>query len=76
MPDRFAAEDHHGFDFREDQMTISEDGIPNQSLQATPVGAGLVVWSHGSGVPELGRSAHTPTFPQYGSARKKFHAEK
>ena len=27
----------------------------NQSLQATPVGAGLVVWSRGSGVPELYR---------------------
>ena len=57
MPDQFSAEDHHGFDFREDQMRISEDGIPNKALQATPVGAGLVAWSRGSGVPELHRYA-------------------
>ena len=53
--DQFAAEDRHRLDFREDQMRISEDGIPNQALQATPGNAGLVVWSRGSGVPELGR---------------------
>ena len=31
---------------------------PNQALPATPVGAGLEVLSHESGVPELGRSAN------------------
>ncbi len=55
LPDQFAAKEHHGFDFREDQMKISQDWIPNQSLQATPVGAGLEVLSHRPGVPELGR---------------------
>ncbi|MDO8729939.1 MAG: hypothetical protein Q7J69_01965 [Candidatus Omnitrophota bacterium] len=58
MPDQFAAEDHHGFDFREDQMRVSEDWIPNQSLQATPVGARRVVLSRRPGVPELRR--YTP----------------
>ena len=57
LPDQFSADDHHRFDFREDRMRDSENGIPNQSLQATPVGAGLEVLSHRSGVPELGRSA-------------------
>ncbi len=57
LPDQFAAENHHGFYFREDQMRISEDGIPNQSLQATPVSACLIVLSRRSGVPELGRYA-------------------
>ena len=56
LPDQFAAADRRGFDFREDQMRDSENGIPNQSLQATPVGAGLEVLSHRPGVPELGRS--------------------
>jgi hypothetical protein len=32
--------------------------MANQTLQARPVGAGLVAWSRGSGVPELGRWAH------------------
>ena len=36
LPDQFAADDHHRFDFREDQMRDSEDWIPNQSLQTTP----------------------------------------
>ncbi len=31
---------------------------PNHALQATPVGAGLVVLSRRPGVPELGRSAY------------------
>ncbi len=35
LPDQFAAEDHHGFDFREDQMRISEDWIPNKALERT-----------------------------------------
>src|SRR5262249_16198384 len=37
--------------FREDKMRVS-DRIPNNALQATPVDAGLVVWSRWSGVPE------------------------
>ena len=57
LPDQFAAEDHHGFDFREDQMTISEDRIPNQSLQTTPrLRLGWHVGRHWRGVSELGRS--------------------
>ena len=55
LPDQFAAEDRHGFDFREDHMRDSESGIPNQSLQATPVGAGVEVLRRRPGVPELGR---------------------
>ena len=55
LPDQFAADDHRGFDFREDQMRVSEDWIPNQSLQATPVSAGLVALSRRPGVPELDR---------------------
>ena len=56
-PDQFAADDHHGFDFREDQMRISEDWIPNQSLQTTPrFRLGWHVGRHWRGVSELGRS--------------------
>ena len=59
LPDQFAADDRHRFDFREDQMSISEDGIPNQSLQATPGSATLVVRRCRPGVPELGRWANS-----------------
>ena len=36
-------------------MRVSDYWKPNHSLQATPVGAGLVVWRRRPGVPELDR---------------------
>jgi len=35
LRDQFSADDRHGFDFREDQMKISEDRIPNKALERT-----------------------------------------
>ncbi len=55
LPDEFAEADHLGSDFREPLMRVEEDRKPNQSLQATPVGAGLEALSRRPGVPELGR---------------------
>jgi len=45
LPDQFAAEDHRGFDFREDQMRVSEDGIPNKALDRTAMSAVFSVFA-------------------------------
>ena len=57
LPDCFAAEGRHRLTMGGQSGGSFRDRKPNHALQATPVGAGLVVLSHRPGVPELGRQA-------------------
>ena len=52
---QFPADDHRGFEFREDEMRFSDYWMPNQSLQATPVRAWVEALRRRPGVPELDR---------------------
>ena len=57
LADRFAAAGQYPLALGGISGARLRDRKPNHALQATPVGAGLFVWSHRPGVPELGRSA-------------------
>ena len=45
MSDQFAAEDDHGFDFRENQMRDSQDWIPNKALDPTAGSVSILMFT-------------------------------